>query len=60
MPEYLKRVTGDDKRWHWNPNCPDYPKRGEETVLILMNTPRGIVCQECSETERGDEDNEAT
>jgi len=59
MPEYVKRVYGEGKRWHWNPNCPDYPSRGEETVLILRNTPRSVVCQKCSQVQREAEDNEA-
>jgi hypothetical protein len=55
MSEYLKRVHGD-KKWHFNPECPDYPRRGEETVLILKTTPRGVVCSKCSEIqEKSDE-----
>jgi hypothetical protein len=59
MPEYVKRVTGDDERWHWNQNCPEYPNRGKETVLILGTSPRGVVCQICSEAERPNEGSEA-
>jgi len=59
MPEYVKRVYGEDKRWHWNPDCPDYPIRGKETVLMLSNTPKGVVCPKCLEVQREAEDNDA-
>jgi hypothetical protein len=56
MPEYVKRVYGVDNIWHWNPNCPDYPHRGEETVLILNQTPRGAICSKCSEVSEKSDD----
>jgi hypothetical protein len=56
MSEYAKRVHGADDKWHWNQKCPDYPHRGEETVLILNQTPRGIVCSKCSEVAEKSDD----
>jgi len=37
MAEYVKRLHSEqsdqDGYYHWHNECPDYPRRGKETIL---------------------------
>jgi len=54
MAEYLKRIHGEqsdlDEYYHWNKECPDYPRRGKETILVFKNRPSHIPpCPKCTQ-----------
>ena len=57
MVEYVKRVHSkkSDQReyYHWHEACPDYPRRGEETVLIFKDKPNHIKpCPKCVQLDK--------
>jgi hypothetical protein len=57
MVEYVKRVRvkkpGQVEYYHWHIECPDYPKRGEETVLIFKKKPSHIKpCPKCVQLDK--------
>jgi len=57
MTEYLKRVHSErldqGKYYHWNTDCPDYPQRGKETVLMFKKEPTHIpACPKCIELDK--------
>jgi hypothetical protein len=56
MAEYVKRVAYTreqsdlEKYFHWQKECPDYPRRGKETILIFKNKPSHIPpCPKCAQ-----------
>jgi hypothetical protein len=54
MVEYVVRVhvkQGNlEEYYHWRKECPDYPERGRETVLIFKKRPSHIQpCPKCSQ-----------
>jgi hypothetical protein len=53
MTEYVKRVKkeqADQQFYHWHEECPNYPIRGKETILIFKNKPQHVLpCPKCTE-----------
>jgi len=54
MAEYVKRAhskqSAQVEYYHWHKECPDYPRRGKETVLIFKNKPSHIPpCPKCTQ-----------
>ncbi|MGA7877042.1 MAG: hypothetical protein WCA08_15390 [Desulfoferrobacter sp.] len=48
MTDYRRRQNS--QRWHWCPDCKDYPK--EEDVLVSHTAPEyGTLCKECEDKE---------
>lgn len=57
MAEYVKRVHSEqpdqEEYYHWHKECPDYPRRGKETVLIFKNKPSHIPpCPKCTQLDK--------
>jgi hypothetical protein len=53
MAGYVKRVHSEKsvegEYYHWHNECPDYPKRGKETILIFKKKPTHIPpCPKCA------------
>jgi hypothetical protein len=53
MTEYVKRVQkrqSDQEFYHGHKECPDYPIRRKETILIFKNKPSHVPpCPKCTE-----------
>jgi len=57
MAEYLKRVQkrkpDEEEYYHWQNKCPDYPRRGKETIMVFKEKPSHIMsCPRCVHLER--------
>jgi len=64
MAEYVKRVHSEqpdqEEYYHWHKECPDYPRRGNETVLIFKNKPSHIPpCPKCAQIDKKGADSAA-
>jgi hypothetical protein len=50
MVEYLKIVKED--YYHWRTDCPDYPMKGRNTMLIFKKKPTHVQpCPKCQKLE---------
>jgi len=57
MAEYVKRVhrrqPDQEEYYHWKTDCPDYPRRGKETLMIFKNEPLHIQpCPRCTQLDK--------
>jgi len=57
MVEYVKKVHSEqsegEEYYHWHKDCPDYPLRGKETILIFKNKPSHIQpCPKCTQLDK--------
>jgi hypothetical protein len=62
MVEYLKSVKSKKEDqgdyYHWNTNCPDYPNKSNEAVLIFKTRPQHIIpCTKCNELDKKEKSN---
>ncbi len=57
MAEYLKRVQrrkpDEEEYYHWQNECPDYPERGTEPIMVFKERPSHIMsCPLCVQLDR--------
>jgi hypothetical protein len=54
MAEYVKRLQrrqpDQEEYYHWKTDCPDYPRRGKEILMIFPDKPLHIPpCPRCTQ-----------
>ena len=57
MTEYVKRLhrrqPDQEEYYHWKTDCPDYPRRGKEIIMIFPDKPPHIPpCPKCTQLDR--------
>ena len=56
MVEFIKKVDSakvDQEYLHWNIDCPDYPQKGKDSVLIFKVRPAHVnLCPKCIELDK--------
>ena len=57
MAEYLKRLhrrqPDEEEYYHWQTICPDYPRKGKETIMVFKDKPSHFIhCPRCAQLDK--------